>query len=86
EQVDQLVVGLVLKELASFEDLRILLMPDHRTPVALRTHTSEPVPYMIYDKNRPYPDSIGKYDEQAALKGKPFADCTELMDYFIRER
>lgn len=85
EQVDKLVVGMVLNEMASFDDLRVMLLPDHRTPIALRTHTSDPVPYMIFDKNRPCLNSIGKYDEEAAVEGKFFPDCTILMDHFIKE-
>lgn len=84
EQVDQFVVGLVLNEMDGFADLRVMLLPDHRTPIAVRTHTSEPVPYMIFDKNRPCKDSIGRYDEESASGGKFFPDCTMLMDYFIK--
>jgi 2,3-bisphosphoglycerate-independent phosphoglycerate mutase len=84
EQVDKLVVGQVLNEIDGFDELRIMLLPDHRTPIAVRTHTTEPVPYMIFDKNQPYPESVGKYDEEAAAKGRFFPDCTMLMDYFIK--
>ena len=40
-------VGEYLKN--SGEDYRILVVPDHRTPVEIRTHSSEPVPFVIYD-------------------------------------
>lgn len=36
-------------------DFRMLVMPDHPTPVRMRTHTSDPVPYMIYDSTAPVP-------------------------------
>lgn len=86
EQIDQLVVGQVISALEQFDDLRVMLLPDHRTPVAVRTHTMEPVPFMIYDKNRPYADAIGRYDEESALAGKFFPDSSQLMDYFIKGR
>ncbi|MDD3890649.1 MAG: cofactor-independent phosphoglycerate mutase [Syntrophomonadaceae bacterium] len=84
EQVDKEVVGLVLSEMDEFEELRIMLLPDHPTPLSVRTHTSDPVPYLIYDKNHPVSSSTGKYDEQSALNGQAFGSGYELMDYFIR--
>ena len=49
EDFDALVVGTVMRGIKSFEEFRILLMPDHPTPIELRTHTDEPVPFVIYD-------------------------------------
>ncbi len=50
EYLDSKVVGPVYEGLKKMgEDFRILVMPDHPTPVELRTHTREPVPYMIFD-------------------------------------
>ena len=43
----------------SGEDFRMLIMPDHPTPVHLRTHTSNPIPYMLYDSSD---KKDGKYD------------------------
>ncbi len=43
----------------SGEDFRMLIMPDHPTPVHLRTHTSNPIPYMLYDSSD---KKNGKYD------------------------
>ena len=36
----------------SGEDYRLLIMPDHPTPVRIRTHASDPVPYLLYDSRR----------------------------------
>lgn len=49
EDFDQRVVGPVLKELDAFENWRILLAPDHQTPVAKRVHTRGPIPFMFLD-------------------------------------
>lgn len=84
EQVDQEVIGLIISELKDFDDIRVMLLPDHPTPLAVRTHTSDPVPVMIYDKNHPFSDGPGRYDEETALPGRFFAQGCELMDYFIR--
>ncbi len=48
EDFDKKVVGAVLEGIKQFGDYRILLMPDHATPVALKTHTSDPVPFATY--------------------------------------
>jgi len=83
EQIDKEVVGLLLSELGDFEDIRVLLLPDHPTPISLRTHTSEPVPFMLYDKNNPAVSSLAVYDEDTAQQGRFFENGCELMDYFI---
>lgn len=83
EQIDQKVVGLVRAEMADFDEIRIMLLPDHPTPVSLKTHTGEAVPYMIFDKNEPYPDAVS-YNETSALNGRYFPTGSALMDYFIK--
>lgn len=52
EDFDALVVGTVTRGIEVFGDYRILLMPDHATPIEARTHTDEPVPFVIYDSAR----------------------------------
>jgi 2,3-bisphosphoglycerate-independent phosphoglycerate mutase len=84
EQIDKEVVGLVLAEMDDFDQLRIMLLPDHRTPLAIRTHSSEPVPFLIYDKGQPVKDGVGQYDEESALKGDLVSNGYSLMDRFIR--
>lgn len=50
EDFDQMVVGHILTQIESMDTpFRVLFLPDHPTPVAKRTHTSDPVPYVIYD-------------------------------------
>ncbi|MDR2752801.1 MAG: cofactor-independent phosphoglycerate mutase [Oscillospiraceae bacterium] len=50
ERIDERVLPIVLEYLDSQADYAILVLPDHPTPLALRTHTSAPVPYMLYRK------------------------------------
>lgn len=83
EQIDREVLGMVLAEADNCEDIRVLLLPDHPTPLSVRTHTSDPVPFMLYDKNKPFPSSVSSYDEDAALSGRFIDNGHELMDYFI---
>lgn len=50
EYLDSRVLARLIEKMdASSEDYRVLVMPDHPTPVSCRTHTSDPVPYMLYD-------------------------------------
>ena len=53
EYLDQRVIKVVMEELQKAEIVyRMLVMPDHPTPIRLRTHTSDPVPYLLYDSTR----------------------------------
>lgn len=53
EYLDQKVIRVVKEQMdLSGVDYRILIMPDHPTPIHLRTHTSDPVPYMLYDNTQ----------------------------------
>lgn len=83
EQIDQLVLGLILDEQDNFDDLRVLLMPDHPTPITIKTHTTDPVPFMIYDKNHPQESGCQEYNEHTASQGILIEDGYKLMDCFI---
>ncbi|NLO22451.1 MAG: cofactor-independent phosphoglycerate mutase [Syntrophomonadaceae bacterium] len=84
ERIDQEVVGMIIDELEQFQDLRVMIVPDHPTPLSIRTHSNEPVPFMIFDKNHPLSDSIGIYNEQAADEGILFPEGYKLMEFFIK--
>lgn len=47
----------------------IAVLPDHPTPCAIKTHTSDPVPFLIYNPNEK-PDSVTTFDEASAAKGR----------------
>ena len=66
EYLDGRVLSRVVEKMGqSGEDYRMLVMPDHPTPIACRTHTSDPVPYMLYD-SRTDRKSGRLYNEEAA--------------------
>jgi len=70
EDFDRLVVGRVLDGLGDLgEPVRILLTPDHRTPIALRTHSREPVPFALWGEGIE-PDAVQAYNETAAAEGE----------------
>ena len=70
EDFDRLVVGTVLEGIQKFGDYSILCMPDHPTPVKLMTHTSDPVPFVIYRSGAGEGNGAASYDEfQAKATG-----------------
>ncbi|CFX52414.1 Bisphosphoglycerate-independent phosphoglycerate mutase [Syntrophomonas zehnderi OL-4] len=83
EQIDQEVLGLLRAEIDGFDDLRILLLPDHPTPLQLKTHTAEPVPFLIFDKNHLYPSKLKYFNEETASNGHFIEEGHQLMDLFI---
>lgn len=83
EQIDKEVMGLLLAELDKFDDLRVLVMPDHPTPLAVRTHTSDPVPFLLFDKNHAVNSGAAAFNEESAAAGRFFDDGPQLMDHFI---
>ena len=53
EYLDSRLIALVKKAMEEAgEDYRMLILPDHPTPIRIRTHTGDPVPYLIYDSTR----------------------------------
>lgn len=85
EQIDKEVIGRVIADLDSFKELRILLIPDHPTPISVRTHTKDPVPFMLYDKEHPFKSGAKRYNEETACAGRFFENGPQLMDHFIKD-
>jgi len=66
-------------------DHRILILPDHRTPISTRTHSSEPVPYVLFDSSEIKNEPSNKFTERAAYATGNFYDAGhKLMSYFIK--
>ena len=85
EYLDSRVIQRVYDKMtASGEDFRMLVLPDHPTPIAVRTHTSDPVPYMLYDSTD-IKDEKHLYNEKEAKEsGRLFEQGYELMSYFLQ--
>jgi len=66
ESFDRDVVGTVLKNLDQIGDCRILVTPDHPTPVERRTHTSDPVPFVLFDSRYKQESNVSGYSEKEA--------------------
>ena len=68
ERIDKRIIGKLLDELPSYGDYSIAILPDHPTPLTLKTHTSDPVPYAMCSTTNSA-DDILTYDEYSASKG-----------------
>lgn len=84
EYLDQRVIRVVKEGMdASGEEYRMLVLPDHPTPIALRTHTSDPVPYMLFDSTN-HGSRMWHYNErEAAASGIDMPSGAALMEYFL---
>lgn len=69
ENLDKRIIERVVSKLeAANEDFRMLVLPDHPTPVAIRTHVADPVPYMLYDSTNRL-SKTWSYNEKDAEAG-----------------
>ena len=84
ENVDGRVVARITEAMdQSGEDYRLMILPDHPTPICVRTHTSEPIPYLIYDSRKAI-DGIHTYNEKEAAKSTCiWKDGHRLIDHLL---
>ena len=67
------------------EDYKILIMPDHPTPLDIKTHTSNPVPYMIYDSKNTKEGVDSFTEENARLAGNFVEHGPEIMEKLLKK-
>ena len=85
EYIDEKIIAVVKAGLdAAGEDYRILVLPDHPTPIRCRTHTSDPVPYVMYDSTRQQKKCAHYTEKEAAATGNFEAQGYKLMDAFMK--
>jgi len=85
EAFDEKVVGTILKGMRDFERYRLMVLPDHPTPLSLRTHTADPVPFVIYSsEGKGGRRSLETFDEASAQKsGLVIEKGYELIERFL---
>ena len=67
EYIDNQIIKVIKDEMEKIgEDYKMIILPDNPTPLSLRTHTSEPVPFLIYQSNNELNNPSGIYDEFGA--------------------
>ena len=88
ERIDAEIVGPLLTSARNEGDLRMLVLPDHPTPVAIRTHSQEPVPFVFYPTPEGLSSFAGKRYTEADAKatGQFVAAGTSLIGYLLGRR
>jgi 2,3-bisphosphoglycerate-independent phosphoglycerate mutase len=84
ERFDQLVLGTILKAYKHKHNFRILVLPDHATPVYLKTHTADPVPFGIFGQDIIARGFLNYSEKEAQKSDLYFEKGHELMDFFIK--
>ncbi len=85
EAIDKRVVGQIKKAMdASGEAYRMLITPDHPTPIRCRTHTSAPVPFILYDSTREHKRLAQYSEKEAAATGIYIPEGYKLLDRLIQ--
>jgi len=84
EQIDKYIVGPVLEALQNYESWRILVMPDHPTPVSSKAHSSEPVPFAMAGDNISGILHTTFSEANAAKSGFRIDNGFEIMEYFLK--
>lgn len=84
EQVDEKVVGRIVDGLdKSGEEYRIMVLPDHPTPICVRTHTGEAIPYLIYDSRKSL-KGVHTYNEAKANESEwKWPEGYRLIDHLL---
>ena len=87
EDFDHKVVGTILKGLDSFAEWRLLLMPDHATPVAIKTHSDDPVPFAVvssHEWQNTTPRDVAYNESSAKQTGLLVPEACRIMSQFIQ--
>lgn len=83
EMIDSRVLPILEKGLEQYEDYKILLLPDHPTPIVTRTHASDPVPYLLYQKSAPKTGVNTINEETAKATGIYMENGPAMMPHFL---
>lgn len=83
ELIDEKILTPVVEFLRSYDDFAVLVCPDHPTPLCIKTHSSDPVPYLIYS-SRGEINGVEAFTEKTAEStGNYIEKGFEMMDYFL---
>lgn len=83
EMIDERVLPILFEGLKKYDDYKIMVLPDHPTPIVTRTHASDPVPYLIYHKNGEQ-QGVDSIDEESAKTTGNYIDFgPSIMPHFL---
>lgn len=84
EMIDEHILAPVVEFLRDYDDFAVLVCPDHPTPLSIRTHTSTPVPYLIYDSKNEIDSGVKVFCEKEAREtGNYIEKGFTMMNYFL---
>jgi len=86
EYLDKKVIRVVKEEMEhAGVDYRLLVMPDHPTPIRCRTHTSDPVPYLLYDSTKELEKTWNYNEAEAKTSGSVVANGYEIISKLFEQ-
>ncbi|MBQ7132813.1 MAG: cofactor-independent phosphoglycerate mutase [Oscillospiraceae bacterium] len=85
EIIDEKVLGPILDELEKYKNYKILIMPDHPTPLSLMTHTNDAVPFLMYTRRETFDGAETFNEKTAKASGIYFEKGYTIMDDFLKE-
>lgn len=84
ELIDEKILSKLRRELEVYGDYKIMVLPDHATPIVTKTHASDPVPYLIYHHSRKINSGIATINEETAKStGNFIANGPDIMARFV---
>ena len=83
--IDKLILTPVIAELEKIGDFKVLVTPDHATPLSLRTHTNDPIPFFIYDSRKKENGVKGFCEKTAKETGFYIENGFTIMSEFAAE-
>ncbi len=86
ESLDKKVIRVVKEQLeAGGEDFRLLVLPDHPTPIRLRTHVGEPVPFLLYDSTDKKSSDLLYNESDAKKSGIYIENGYKIIDHLFEK-
>ena len=85
ELIDERVLPIIIKGLEKYDDYKILVLPDHPTPILTATHARDPVPFMMYCKSEEHDGEINFNEETAKNSGVFIEYGPDLMKDFLKK-
>ena len=86
KNIDGKVIKIVVEGLEEKNiDFRLLVLPDHPTPIEVRTHTGDPVPYLLYDSTKMVEGKDFYNEKTASQTGIYWKDGYQLMGHLLEE-
>lgn len=84
EEIDKKIVAEIMRGLQDTGPFRLMVLPDHPTPIRTRTHSSDPVPFVIFDSRGKKPGHSSYHEDLAAQSPLKIDQGHTLMNYFLQ--